>query len=133
MQNSVEQIYDTFTGRVAAGRHMDVDSVKSIAEGRVWVGSKAIQLGLVDKIGGLTETLADMCTELDLETSAVRAYPNKEEEMLVRMLRESGSLKSLAGQNPAKLDPQTAEYISTIRQLRNMNPMQARAPQIIVY
>lgn len=133
MQRSVEDVYDTFTGRVAAGRDMSVDSVKAIAEGRVWVGSKAIQLGLVDKLGGLTETLADICSELDLETGAVMAYPNDEEEMLVRMLRESGGLKSLTGGETMQLDAQTAEYISTIRRLRTMNPVQARMPQIVIY
>src|SRR5690606_36772892 len=41
MQTEVSRIYDTFTGKVAAGRNMEVSAVDSIAQGRVWTGSQA--------------------------------------------------------------------------------------------
>jgi protease IV len=57
-QEGVERIYNTFVTRVATGRKMTFDQVDAIAQGRVWAGSDALKLGLVDKIGGLDDALA---------------------------------------------------------------------------
>ena len=49
----MDRIYGNFVDRVAAGRHLSPDRVRDIAKGRVWTGAQAVQLGLVDKLGGL--------------------------------------------------------------------------------
>ena len=54
----VDRVYTTFTSHVAEGRNMPIDSVLSVAEGRVWSGSDAIEIGLVDELGGLTHAIA---------------------------------------------------------------------------
>lgn len=53
MTQSINDTYDMFVTRVAAGRNMDENTVRKIAEGRVWTGQQAAQNGLVDVIGGL--------------------------------------------------------------------------------
>lgn len=53
MQKMIEQGYAQFINRVATGRNMTPEEVDKVAQGRVWLGSKAIELGLVDKLGGL--------------------------------------------------------------------------------
>lgn len=53
IQRQVERGYRTFLSRVAEGRGMSVEAVDSIGQGRVWLGSKAKELGLVDELGGL--------------------------------------------------------------------------------
>ena len=58
MQNMVNQGYELFTKRCADGRHVTQDSIKQIAEGRVWDGITAKQIGLVDEFGGIREALA---------------------------------------------------------------------------
>ena len=58
-QEGVEKIYTTFVNRVANGRKMTFAQVDSIAQGRVWSGSEALKIGLVDKIGGMDEALAE--------------------------------------------------------------------------
>ena len=58
IQSSVEKVYDTFTRRVADGRNMSQAQVDSIGQGRVWSGSDAVKIGLVDEIGGLNDALA---------------------------------------------------------------------------
>ncbi len=58
MQNMVNQGYDLFTKRCADGRHVTQDSIKQIAEGRVWDGITAKQIGLVDEFGGIREAVA---------------------------------------------------------------------------
>ena len=57
-QESVENIYNIFVKRVADGRKMSIAVVDSIAQGRVWTGSEALKIGLIDKIGGLEDALA---------------------------------------------------------------------------
>jgi protease IV len=58
IQQSMEDVYTVFTGRVADGRKIALDKVKELAQGRVWTGSKAKELGLVDEIGGLDAAIA---------------------------------------------------------------------------
>ncbi len=58
MQNMVNQGYELFTKRCADGRHVSQDSIKKIAEGRVWDGITAKQIGLVDDFGGIREAVA---------------------------------------------------------------------------
>ncbi|MBL7924579.1 MAG: signal peptide peptidase SppA [Bacteroidia bacterium] len=53
LQQEVDRIYDVFTRRVAEGRKLNQAQVDSIGQGRVWSGNNAIQIGLVDTLGGL--------------------------------------------------------------------------------
>ncbi len=58
IQKSMEEVYTVFTSRVADGRKLPLDKVKELAQGRVWTGTKAKELGLVDEIGGLDAAIA---------------------------------------------------------------------------
>ena len=57
MQASVENIYNKFTSLVAEGRDMTVEDVDAIAQGRVWAGADAIEIGLVDQIGTIEDAI----------------------------------------------------------------------------
>jgi len=59
MQSTMESVYKTFVSRVAEGRHKKPDDIQPIAQGRVWTGTKAKELGLVDEIGGLDAAVAE--------------------------------------------------------------------------
>jgi protease-4 len=58
LHTKILQFYDMFLERVAEGRHMTKEKVNSVGQGRVWTGQQAIELGLVDHLGGLREALA---------------------------------------------------------------------------
>jgi protease-4 len=58
VQESIEKIYSTFVNRVATGRKINPTQVDSIAQGRVWTGSDAVKIGLVDELGGLDKAIA---------------------------------------------------------------------------
>ncbi|HBK04795.1 MAG TPA: signal peptide peptidase SppA [Acetobacteraceae bacterium] len=58
LQGLVDDMYDQFVGMVAAGRHMDESKVRSLADGRPYTGRQALDLGLVDAIGGEREAKA---------------------------------------------------------------------------
>lgn len=57
IQAHVEQGYDTFISRVAEGRKMSKSAVDSVGQGRVWLGERALELGLVDELGGLQQAI----------------------------------------------------------------------------
>ena len=81
MQKDVDEIYETFLQRVADGRGMTRDQVHEIAQGRVWTGQKAVDLGLVDAIGGLDKALASAASLAGLEKYRTMDYPRVKDPM----------------------------------------------------
>ena len=76
VRSSMEAVYRVFVGRVADGRHKKPEDVLKIAEGRVWTGSKAKELGLIDEIGGLDAALAEARSLAKVDASvALEIYP----------------------------------------------------------
>ncbi|MBM3314026.1 S49 family peptidase, partial [candidate division WOR-3 bacterium] len=57
MQGLIDDFYRSFLSKVAAGRSMSVDAVDSIGQGRVWIGSDAQRVGIVDELGGFLDAL----------------------------------------------------------------------------
>jgi protease-4 len=98
MQGNIERTYSDFTGLVAAGRGMSQAAVDSIGQGRVWSGSDAITLGLVDTFGGLRDAVKEAATLAGLEEYRVIEKPEAAdlyakllkqmtEEMRIRAIR----------------------------------------------
>ena len=80
LQNMVNQGYELFTKRCADGRHVTQDSIKQIAEGRVWDGITAKQLGLVDEFGGIREAVAWVANKAKLgKDYKTQNYPEIED------------------------------------------------------
>ncbi len=81
LRESMEACYELFLQRVAEGRRMSRDEVHSIAQGRVWTGTRAHQIGLVDSLGGPAEalaTLAKLCDfPADGTTEVFTAQPRR--------------------------------------------------------
>ncbi|MBQ0025136.1 MAG: signal peptide peptidase SppA [Bacteroidales bacterium] len=75
MQNNIETTYADFVARVSAGRDMSAESVDAIAQGRVWAGSDAIQIGLVDEIGTLSKAISYAASSVGLESYRIEEYP----------------------------------------------------------
>ncbi len=63
--------YNEFLAKVATGRKMNIQEVAKVAEGRVWLGEEAKEIGLVDEIGGIEKAIKDMATFLNLENYQV--------------------------------------------------------------
>lgn len=68
---SCESVYEEFLSVVAKGRNMKRDDVHKIAQGKVWLGLDGIKNGLVDKIGGLEDCIADMARDQNLTSYVV--------------------------------------------------------------
>jgi protease-4 len=68
IQSNIDNGYRHFLQVVAAGRTLDIAAVDKIAQGRVWSGSDALGVGLVDKMGGLTDAIAAAAARAELKT-----------------------------------------------------------------
>jgi protease-4 len=77
-QESVERIYNTFLNRVAAGRKMTFAQVDAVAQGRVWSGSEAVKVGLVDEIGGMDVALKEAAKLAKIKTYKTQNFPQYE-------------------------------------------------------
>lgn len=75
VQANVDLIYMQFKQRVADGRKRDTAYVDSIAQGRVWTGTRAIEIGLIDKFGGIDDAVKCAARMAKLSAYQVREYP----------------------------------------------------------
>lgn len=88
LQSSVEDIYRRFTGLVATARKLPVAEVDRIGQGRVWAGSTAVQLKLVDKIGGLDAAVAAAAKRAGMKGNIRTVDIERPEEALIGLLRD---------------------------------------------
>ena len=88
MQSMVERGYDLFTSRCAAGRHVSQEYIKSVGEGRVWLGNKAKEIGLVDEMGNIDDAITKAVELAGLENYKTVYYPEKQDpfEEMLKML-----------------------------------------------
>lgn len=103
MQASVERIYTKFTSIVAEGRDMTVEAVDEIAQGRVWTGAEALEIGLVDQIGTLEDAIEFAALSIEGVTSVsdvqVAAFP-KPKTTLETLLETLGGTESAFAGTP---------------------------------
>jgi protease IV len=116
-QQTVDDIYNDFVSKVAESRKIPKDKVAEIAQGRVWSGSEAKKIGLVDEIGGLNEAIAFAAKTAKLDNNwEVNEYPAAEhwEEKLLEQLTGK------QGINPTNGDLISQELIKVKRELSTL-------------
>ncbi len=107
--HKVKQFYDLFVGRVAEGRKMTPDAVDAIGRGKVWTGAQARDNGLVDRLGGLREALAEAQKQADIaDDYALEELPVEDDSLLGFLLNLLGVSAQAQGMSaiipPALLD-----------------------------
>lgn len=93
MQRQIDRGYETFVGRCAEGRNLSVDSIKAIAEGRVWDGMAAKRIGLVDELGTLNDCIEALALEQGYDKYQIVEYPDPKGEWWEEILMASGNVK----------------------------------------
>jgi len=123
----VEHIYNTFVTHVAEGRKMTFAQVDSIAQGRVWSGSQAIKIGLVDKIGGLNDAIKEAATLAKVKKYNTRNYPeyDKELEDLLANLPFAQSKESFIKE---ELGEENYKVLQEIKRMQSQKGVQTMMP-----
>jgi protease-4 len=127
LQESVENIYKVFVGRVAQGRNMKFEAVDSIAQGRVWTGTDALKIGLVDKIGGMDDALkeaAKLANIKEFKTADFPAYEKKFGDLFGGM----PFMKSKESFIKEEVGEENYQMIEQIRRMSAQKGMQALLP-----
>ena len=75
----IEMIYDDFVTAVADGRNMTKESVDNIGKGRIWSGSDAVEIGLVDVIGGLSDAIEIAAEKAGVDKYTIVEFPKLDE------------------------------------------------------
>lgn len=131
IQAGVDTIYNTFKDRVAEGRKMNLPIVDSIAQGRVWAGSRALEIGLVDRLGGLEEAIACAARMAKLTDYGLKEYPEPKSlwQMLKGNLGKNVQLKTLR----KELGDEQYQLFQQLQRIREITgTIQARLPYDIV-
>jgi protease-4 len=128
MQASVDTIYRTFTTRVADGRKKDTTYIDSIAQGRVWIGKRAIGVGLVDKTGTLQDAIDCAARMANLGDYRTREYP-EQKTWLEQLTDQSYSAESQQKTLVKEIGQQQYNLLTKAKQLSEIiNIPQARLP-----
>lgn len=125
MQNYINNGYKLFVKRCADGRGMSVEAIEKIAEGRVWTGEAAKELGLVDELGGLNKALEIAAQKANVEAYSVINYPGK--SSIFDSILENGKKDYINGQL-AETFGEYYHFMKSIQNLKEADRIQARLP-----
>ena len=128
LQDYINRGYDLFINRCSEGRGIPKDSIDKIAQGRVWTGSQALRIGLVDALGGIDKAVIEAAKLAKTENYEVKEYPlktnfwkellrNKKEEMAINALKEYFGT-----------DYDLIKTIKEIKEMKEQDFIQARLP-----
>ncbi|MDA3887142.1 MAG: signal peptide peptidase SppA [Candidatus Delongbacteria bacterium] len=116
LQEEIDYIYESFLDKVAEGREIDKNKLKEIAEGRVWTGEDAKQIGLIDEIGTLNDAIeyAAEIAKVDIEDNYIAVYTepsklnissifkevilSKEEQNLLNKIKKNNLLEVISSE-----------------------------------
>ena len=130
IEQEMDQVYNSFLQKVASGRKLSVDYVDSIGQGRVWSGSDAKRIGLVDEFGGLKRSI-----KAAAELSELTNYRIKELPELKDPIEEF--FNTLFGNPSANLIQQELgsyyDYYQYLKSIKESNGIQARMPYLIEF
>lgn len=132
IQRGVDDIYDDFISKVAEGRGMTKADVDSIGQGRVWAGTDAIKIGLIDTFGGLREAIAYAALKADIkkEDIAIRHYPAPKDNGLMEFLELFEEQETTASAQ-SHLELQIMDMYRYLKTIGAKQQIQARMPYLL--
>jgi protease-4 len=128
MQMSIEKTYSDFVDKVASGRKMTPGSVDSIAQGHVWCGTIAKNIGLVDETGGLNDAIKGAADLANLDIYSVRELPEAQDPYLKLLNQLTGEIRM----NLIKKElGESYRFYKELMEIRDLSGIQARLPYFI--
>ena len=126
VQHEVDNIYDQFINRVADGRKLSDSQVRRVAKGRVWLGADAVNIGLVDEIGGLVTTLN--YAKKQAGNLPITVWPKVKENDLRDFLEMFDEQEQSNEDASVKISDEVLNYYKEIQKLENKFGIQMRMP-----
>ncbi len=134
LQMQTDSIYETFLNRVGTCRKMSRDQVHAIAQGRIWLGTKGKEIGLVDQIGGLNDAIAAAAQKAGISEYKTSEYP-KLKSGIERMIENLTGEKVIPeGIKSAAIQSELGEYADVYTYFKKMSlwkTPQMRLPYMI--
>ena len=129
LTEGIEQTYQTFLERVASGRSMSIESVDAIAQGRVYLAPKALELGLVDEIGTLDDAINKAAELAAIDEFKLREYPRYKSDF-ERLLGDlpAASLSIISSKLPSIVSDYLIFWETVGGESHDYNRIQARLP-----
>ncbi|MEZ4720633.1 MAG: signal peptide peptidase SppA [Flavobacteriales bacterium] len=124
----VTETYEEFIGRVAEGRGMSIEMVDSIGRGRVWVGTDALEIGLIDELGSLDDAIAYAAAQAELNDYDLIELPKKKNPWEEFFEDFSVDAKATVGEWVFGEEYKWVKQIETVKQ---MEGVQARIPFVL--
>ena len=125
IQIGVEKIYDDFITKVAKGRGMTKAQIDSIGQGRVWVGNDALEIGLVDEIGGLNDAIGIAKKLAKVKNYEIDNYPKRQDPFEQFLEELSGNMETRFIK--AKLG-EDYKYYEKMESMKKYSGVMARMP-----
>ena len=127
IKEGILDIYDLFSRRVAEGRNLTREQVEALAQGRVWTGTDALKIGLVDELGGLDLALKYAAEAAGLKEYSIREFPVFEKD-LDKILQDLGLAKSKATILKEELGEENYKILKEIKSMSDKKGIQLLFP-----
>ena len=134
IQTEVDDIYAQFLGRVSEGRGMSVEKVNQMARGRVWTGTDAKKIGLVDELGGLKDAISYAAKKAGVakDDVSIRYWPEKKTDRFTEFFETISDSESAEMMTQTKMPENLIYYYQQLKKLEGMQGIQMRMPYEII-
>ena len=128
INEAIIDIYDDFIGKVSAGRGLTKEQVNEVARGRVWTGADALEIGLVDEIGGLDDAIAYAVEAANLDGYKLYELPRLKDpfDQFLKNIQVDMSMKFIEDNLGSSI-----KYFEVLENVNSMKGIQARIPYTI--
>ncbi|HFC01025.1 MAG TPA: S49 family peptidase, partial [Phaeodactylibacter sp.] len=137
VQKYIDEFYDHFLMRVAQGRGMEKQAVHEIAQGRVWTGVKALEIGLIDQLGNLDDAIAVAVEKAGVSDYRIKEYPEVKEplqQVIENLTGKKGNEPLAHSSTEQLLQAEFGEmypHVKALREMMETKGVQARMPYLI--
>lgn len=129
IQKGVDDIYEQFKQRVAEGRGMTVEEVNVVGRGRVWTGRDALNVGLVDELGGLNDAIAYAAKKAGIKDQKVLYYPLIKQDKFAEFIEQMEESEEIeASANVPEIPASLMKYYNQLKAIESYQGIQMRMP-----
>ncbi|MCC6279558.1 MAG: signal peptide peptidase SppA [Saprospiraceae bacterium] len=136
IQEQVDRIYEDFLQKVATGRHKTRDQIHEIAQGRVWPGTKAKEIGLVDDIGGMDRALSAAAKLAGLDKYRTTEFPRTQtgiEQLIEKFTKNKDSDEGIKSMIIRSELGDMYPLYKNLREMQRSKGIQARLPYELIF